>query len=70
MMLSVLIHPYQSMYMMRSAGHVEESMMNRDMEVMSTLFLQPGIQQWWAEHRRWWHPPFTQFLDEAIARNS
>jgi hypothetical protein len=64
MLLSVLIHPYQSMYQVRARGHIDEELMLNSFEILSALLKRPGIRQWWEEHKFWWNPEFQEFMAE------
>lgn len=62
MIMSVLIHPYQSMYQVRARGHIDEELMLNSFEILSTLLKRPGVRQWWGEHKFWWAPEFQKFM--------
>ena len=67
MILSVLIHPYQSMYQMKARGHIDEELMLNSFDILAILLKRPGVRQWWEEHKFWWAPEFQGFMDELLS---
>ena len=70
MIFSVLIHPYQSMYIVAERNQVDEELMRNNFAILSNMFQQPGVRQWWAENHHWWDAEFQQhvgslWVDEA-----
>jgi len=64
MVMSVLIHPYQSMYQVKARGHIDEELMLDSFEILSTLLRRTGVRQWWEENRFWWNSEFQEFMAE------
>jgi hypothetical protein len=62
MLLSVLIHPYQSMYQMKARGHIDEKLMLNSFDLLSALLNRPGVRQWWEENKFWWEAEFQAFM--------
>jgi hypothetical protein len=62
MIFSVLIHPYQSMYIIAGRGQMDEELMRNNFEILSSLFQQPGARQWWEASSYWWDPEFGKFV--------
>ena len=64
MIMSLLIHPYQSMYQLRVRGHIDEELMLNSFDILSTLLKRPGVRLWWNDHKHWWTPEFQDFMAE------
>ena len=69
MIMSLLIHPYQSMFEVKNRGHIDEELMLNSFAILSTLLQRPGVLQWWETHKFWWTPEFQAFMAKLSRSN-